>query len=314
MYTVFAMQTPQKDTSFNYYLTQDTSVSYELRHLLIDIATASKYVSYAIQTTNHGLTESNNTFGEQQVALDVLSDEIFHKAMRENSSVRCFISEEQPDMVPVHSDGLYTVAFDPLDGSSLVNANFAIGSIVGIYKGGDIIGSTPKELEAAMYVLYGPRTILVYSTGNGVHEFLLNDIGDFFLLKEHLRIQDTVKTFSPGNIRAMNDNLVYKQLLDRWLQNQYTMRHSGCMVPDIHHILTKGEGVFTNLSGAAYPQGKLRHAFECGPFSFLIEQAGGLSSNGNCSLLDVPLESINQRTPIIVGAPSEVLYIQSLLS
>lgn len=306
-------QAPQKHTSLNYYLAQDVSVPPELRHLLIDIATASKYVSYAIQTTDHGLTDSHNSFGEQQVALDVLSDEIFHTAMRENKSVCCFASEEQPDIVPVYLDGLYTVVFDPLDGSSLVNANFAIGSIVGIYKGSNIIGTTPRQLQAAMYVLYGPRTILVYSTGTGVHEFLLNDVGDFFLLREHLKIADTVKTFSPGNIRAMHDNVVYKQLLDRWLENQYTMRHSGCMVPDVHHILTKGEGVFTNLPGKAYPNGKLRHAFECGPFSFLIEQAGGASSNGSTSLLEVPLTAIDQRTPIIVGAPSEVAYIESLL-
>lgn len=295
--------------SLNYFLALDSSVPADLRHLIHSIATASKYISYAIQTTNHGLVGSQNASGDSQVALDVISDHIFHTAMQENTSVCCFVSEEQPEIVPVHTNGTYTVVFDPLDGSSLVNANFAIGSIVGIYNGNTLIGKTPRELVCALYIVYGPRTTLVISTGNGVHQFLLNDIGDFLLLTNNLKIRDVVKTFSPGNIRAMNENITYKKLFDRWLINQYTMRHSGCMVPDIHHILIKGEGIFVNLPGAQYPSGKLRHAFECGPFAYLIEQAGGASSNGLVSLLDLPIESIEQRTPIIVGAPSEVQYI-----
>jgi fructose-1,6-bisphosphatase I len=292
--------------SLNYHLTSVSKAPDNLRHLILDISRATKYISYAIQTTETGLSGNTNQFGEEQMKLDVLSDDIIREFLCENQKVCCYASEEQIEIVELAPDGEFTVAFDPLDGSSLVDANFAIGSIFGIYEGKDILGKTPREQVAVLYVLYGPRTLLIYSTGNGVHEFILNDVGEFILLREFLGIGDDAKNYSPGNLRAVNDNEPYRQVMNEWLDEEKTLRYSGCMVADIHHILSKGQGIFLNVGGSKYPEGKLRLLFECGPFSYLIEQAGGVSSNGKDAVLDTKITGIDQRTPIIIGSKNEV--------
>lgn len=293
-------------TSLQYFLQESLQKAPELREVLTDITRAAKYVQYAIRNTEHGLAGSKNVHGEEQVALDVLSNDIFKKILHENSAVASFISEEEPNEVQSSASGKYAVVFDPLDGSSLVNANLSIGSIFGIYEANSAIGQLPSNQVAAMYVLYGPRTLCIFSTGNGVHEFLLDEIGEFVLLNEALTVDASTTYYSPGNLRALVDNNGYKKALDYWLEESYTLRYSGCMVADIHHIFTKGQGVFTNVGGSKYPNGKLRHAFECGPFAFLMEQAGATASNGSVPITSIPIEGPDQRTPLIIGSTKEV--------
>ncbi|MBI3336479.1 fructose-1,6-bisphosphatase [Candidatus Peregrinibacteria bacterium] len=292
--------------SLNYHLFHRAKCPDDLRHLLIDISRAAKYISHAIQTTDTGLTKTTNTFGEEQLKLDVLSDRIIHQHLCESEIVASFASEEHGELIELTAKAPYTVVFDPLDGSSLVDTNFAIGSIFGVYEGKDVIGKCPREQVAVLYVLYGPRTVLVYCTGNGVHEFMLNSVGEFVLLREYLGVGDDAKNFSPGNLRAVTDTASYHDLMNQWMDEALTLRYSGCMAADVHHILSKGQGVFTNIGGNKYPQGKLRLVFECGPFAYLIEQAGGASSDGRNSLLDKKITSLDQRTPIIVGSKNEV--------
>ena len=299
--------------SLNYHLLHRAKAPDDLRHLIIDISRAAKYISYAIQTTEAGLTGAQNQYGEQQLKLDVMSDDILRQYLCESGLVGSYISEEQPDIVELSDDAPYTVVFDPLDGSSLVGVNFSIGTIVGIYEG-DVLGATPRNQVAALYVLYGPRTVLIYSTGNGVHEFLLNDVGEYVLLRENLKISEDTKHYSPGNLRAVSDNDKYRTAMNRWLDGEMTLRYSGCMVADIHHILSKGQGIFTNVGGNKYPEGKLRLIFECGPFSYLMEQAGGKASNGTIDILDVEITNIDQRTPIIIGSAEEVDAVVSILA
>ncbi|MBI1934095.1 fructose-bisphosphatase class I, partial [Candidatus Peregrinibacteria bacterium] len=199
-------------------------------------------------------------------------------------------------------------------GSSLVDANFAIGSIFGVYPASETPPRTPREQVAALYVLYGPRTVLVYSTGKSVHEFLLNEVGEFVLLREHIRVDEIAKNYSPGNLRAVTENTDYRRLVDHWLAEELTLRYSGCMVADIHHMLSKGQGVFTNVGGGSYPEGKLRLLFECGPFAYILEHAGGKASNGQEDILDVPIRSFDQRTPVILGSAEEVRRAQRVLN
>jgi len=301
--------------SLNYHLFHKAQAPEDLRHLILDISRAAKYISYAIQTTETGLAGTTNSFGEDQIKLDVLSDQIIHQHLCESELVATFISEEQRDAVELYKDGKFSVVFDPLDGSSLVDANFSIGSIFGIYEGNDIIGKTPREQVAALYILYGPRTLLVYSTGNGVHEFLLNDVGEFVLLRENLSIADDAENYSPGNLRAVTENAGYRKALDTWLDEKMTLRYSGCMVADIHHILSKGQGVFSNVSGGKkYPEGKLRLIFECGPFSYLVEQAGGAASDGTNAILDKKIEEVDQRTQLVIGSKNEVEKVVAVLT
>jgi fructose-1,6-bisphosphatase I len=300
-------------TSLQYFLAETLPDSTALQSVLLDITRAAKYVQNAIQTTEHGLAGSSNTHGEQQIQLDVLSNDAFKQVLHESQYVRSFISEEEPNEVHCTQDGMFSVVFDPLDGSSLVDTNFAIGSIFGVYQSASALGQLPITQVAALYVLYGPRTVLVMSTGNGLHEFLLDEVGEFTLLRTNIILQPTTTYYSPGNLRALRTNLAYANVLERWLHSGATLRYSGCMVADIHHIFTKGHGIFCNVGGDKYPNGKLRHLFECGPFAFLIEQAGGVASNGTRNLTDVTTLRIDQREQIICGSKDEVEIVVKML-
>ncbi len=293
----------------------ESGVSDDLRHLIDGIARAGKYIHNAIRTTDLGLAGSSNTFGEDQLKLDVLSNNIVKEELRETRLVCNFASEEESGSLQELTKGAsFTVVFDPLDGSSLVDANLAIGSIFGIYEcKGKIMGKAPKDQVAAAYIVYGPRTVLVYTVGKGSHAFYLNDVGEFILLEKNLKMMDEVKTYAPGNLRAVVDTPVYRKMMNTWLDEGLTLRYSGGMVPDIHHMLIKGAGIFTNIGGSKYPQGKLRLLFECGPLALIMEQAGGASSDGTKSILNVEIKDLDQRTPIIIGAKKEVKRVAATL-
>lgn len=302
-------------SSLNEHLYSKGKVTDELRHLILHIATAAKYIQSAIRTTEAGLAGTKNQFGEEQIKLDVLSDDIIRQHLCESRLVASYISEEQNHIIELSKDAPFSVVFDPLDGSSLVDANFAIGSIFGIYKGSELLGRMPKAQVAALYVLYGPRTLLVYSTGNGVHEFILNDVGEFIILREYLGVADTAKNYSPGNMLGqLNENPACKAVLDAWLKDKMSLRYSGCMVADIHHIFSKGQGVFAYPASKKDPNGKLRLVFECGPFAYLMEHAGGAASDGKIDILNKEIKEIDQRTPIVIGSKTEVSRVCGVMT
>ncbi len=284
----------------------------KLRHLIMYIARSGKYINHAIKTGDLGLAGSSNLFGEKQLALDVLADKIIEDNLISSHFVTAALSEEKDDIVSCTCKGEechaeYLVAYDPLDGSSLVDTNLAVGSIFSILKGNNFIGRTGREQVAALYIVYGPRTTLVYTVGNGVHEFTLNDVGEFHLTKENIHISEDSKLFAPGNLRAGNINANYQKLINQYILDEYTLRYSGGMVPDINHMLSKGNGIFTYPTNPPrYPNGKLRLLFECNPFSFLVEEAGGSASNGEIDIMDIQIESLHQRTPIYIGSKNEV--------
>lgn len=299
--------------SLNAHLFQVSKAPDDLRHLILDISRAARYIQFAIRTTEAGLAGTRNQFGEEQVKLDVLSNDIIEQHLSESRLVASYISEEQNAVIQLSSKAPYSVVFDPLDGSSLVDANFAIGSIFGIYQGMELIGRRPREQVAALYVLYGPRTTLIYSTGNGVHEFLLNEVGEFVLLRSFIGVGDDAKNYSPGNLRAIRDNAAYGAVMKHWLESELTLRYSGCMVADVHHIFAKGQGIFSNVGGQKYPQGKLRLVFECGPLAYLMEQAGGSASDGAGLILEKTIETIDQRTPVVIGSKNDVSRMCDML-
>lgn len=285
-----------------------------LRHLIMYIARAGKYINHAIMTGDLGLAGSSNLFGEDQLALDVLSDKIIEENLMICRLVHSAVSEEKEEAITcrckedgVRCKGDYSVAYDPLDGSSLVDSNLAIGSIFSILEGADFIGKTGRDQVAALYILYGPRTTLVYTIGKGTHEFTLNDVGEFQLSNENITLSETAKHFAPGNLRAGNINKKYQALINKFMEDEYTLRYSGGMVPDVNHMLSKGEGIFTYPANPPkYPNGKLRLLFECNPFSFIIEQSGGASSNGEIDVMDMEIKELHQRTPIYIGSKKEV--------
>ncbi len=269
-----------------------------------------KKIAEAINFSNGAYAESQNASGEQQLALDILSDQILEKVFQESGKVYLAASEEKDEATLLNENGQYSVAYDPLDGSSLVDVNFAVGTILGIYKAKEFFGKTPKEMSAAAFAIYGPRTTIILSIGKGTHEFTLRD-NAFVMTRENLKIKENTKIFAPGNLKAAITENWYRDLLKYWVDGEYKLRYSGAMVADINHILLKGEGIFSYPGTTKEADGKLRLLFECGPMAYLLENAGAESSDGKISILDKSIHSLHQRTPIFIGSREEVLRINN---
>lgn len=303
-----------RKTSLNSHLRKSGTPD-SLRHLIVDIATSAKYVHHALKTGDLGMAGTSNLYGENQLALDVLANEIIKKHLSESYVVGALASEEETEIVEIeHGEKKYCVAFDPLDGSSLADVNQSVGSIFGIFEGCNFFGKTGKDQVAALFVVYGPRTTIVYSTRNGVHEFSLNDIGEFVLTKENINVAPNHKIFAPGNLRAVGENRAYADLVEHWSKTGKTLRYSGGMVPDINSILMKGQGIFSYPGHSKYPQGKLRLLFECAPLSLLIIESGGEAINQEGKeILDIEIESVGQTTPIFLGSKNAIETVRKFL-
>lgn len=277
-----------------------------LIHLICEIAEASKYVINAVRTGDLGVAGTSNLYGEEQLALDVLSDRIMRKRLI-HSGVVCNIASEEMDEIyqcQANADGLYSVAYDPLDGSSLVDVNLAVGTIVSIYAGNDLLQPGRNQV-AAMYILYGPRVSLVYTVGDGVHEFTMNNLMEFTLTRENIRMQPEGNIYAPGGLRNK-----YHDGDEKFIQHLEAkgckLRYSGGFVPDINQVLMKGKGLFMYPALNGSPNGKLRVLFELNPMAFIIEHAGGSASNGHIPILDIKPESLDQRAPIYIGCSEDV--------
>ena len=285
-----------------------------LIHLICEIAEASKYVINAVRTGDLGVAGTSNLYGEEQLALDVLSDRILRKRLI-HSGVVCNIASEEMDDIyqaQVPGPGLYSVAYDPLDGSSLVDVNLSIGTIVSIYKGCDLFQEGRKQV-AALYLLYGPRVSMVYSVGNGVHEFNMNSLMEYTLSRENISMLPSGGIYSPGGLRKK-----YTPATEKFVSYLETkgskLRYSGGFVPDMNQILLKGKGVFMYPALTDAPQGKLRLLYELNPMAFLIEHAGGAASNGKMPILDVKPECLDHREPVYIGCFEDVRKAVELLS
>ena len=281
-------------------------VSNNLTHLICEIAEACKYVINAVRTGDLGVAGTSNLYGEEQLALDVLSDRIIRKRLI-HSGVVCNIASEEMENIyqaKANAGGLYSVAYDPLDGSSLVDVNLAVGTIVSIFQGPELLQPGRNQV-AAMYILYGPRVSLVYSAGNGVHEFTMNHLMEFTLSRENITMMPSGNIYSPGGQR--NKYLPGIEQYVQYLEAKGAkLRYSGGFVPDINQILMKGKGVFMYPMLQGLPNGKLRVLFELNPMAFLIENAGGAASDGTRRILDIHPEGLDQRAPVFIGCTEDV--------
>jgi len=292
---------------------RENYVEENLIHLISEIAEASKYIIHSISTGDLGVAGTSNLYGEQQLALDVLADRILRKRLDHSRVVANMMSEEMDEIIPVSPDcgGKYSVAFDPLDGSSLVDVNLAVGTIVSIFQGCDLLQPGRKQV-AALYILYGPRTTLVYSVGKGVHEFGMNMLREYTLLQENITIKPQGNLYSPGGQRNLYTPGV-EAFISKLEQRGVKLRYSGGFVPDINQILLKGEGIFFYPHLQGKPQGKLRVLFELSPMAFLIEQAGGAASDGRQPILDLQPEQIHERSPVFIGCKKDVALAEELI-
>ncbi len=300
-------------TDFRRHL-REQNISGNLVHLLCEIAEASKYVINAVRTGDLGVAGTSNLYGEEQLALDVLSDRILRKRLMYSGVVCNIASEEMDEIFQVTSNplGMFSVAYDPLDGSSLVDVNLAVGTIVGIYQGDNLL-QPGRNMVGAMYILYGPRVSMVYSVGKGVYEFTMNHLMEFTLTREKVQMKPSGDIYSPGGLRKKYtpENEAYIRYLE---DKGSKLRYSGGFVPDINQILMKGKGIFMYPALTDSPNGKLRLLFELNPMAYLIEQAGGAATNGCMPILDMAPEGLDQRAPIYIGCKEDVAKATEFLN
>ncbi|WP_413702105.1 class 1 fructose-bisphosphatase [Psychromonas sp. KJ10-10] len=297
----------------------------ELTLLLGAIRLATKIVNREINKAGLadiiGSTGVENVQGEVQQKMDLYANDKFKAALEARGEVCGIASEEEDEFISFDSErgcnSKYVILMDPLDGSSNIDVNVSVGTIFSIYKRISPIG-TPVTLDdflqpgnkqvAAGYVVYGSSTMLVYTTGNGVHGFTCDpSLGVFYLSHENMTIPETGRTYSinEGNYlkfpMGVKKYLKYCQEIDEPTQRPYTSRYIGSLVSDFHRNLLTG-GIYIYPSTASAPDGKLRLLYECNPMAFLMEQAGGKAIDGYKRILDIVPTELHERAPFFCGS------------
>ncbi len=254
---------------------------------------------------------TKNVYNEDQMELDKWADELLINGLRQNKLVRYIATEEQPDIIEVDIPrNQFGVVIDPLDGSSLIDVNLAVGTIIGIYPGHVL--DRGKNMIAALYILYGPLTTLTLTigSGNGIQDFVMDEKGEFNLVAENIKIPDG-KIYAPGALRR--DYLPgHTKFIEHLEKDGYKLRFSGSFVADVHQILHKG-GVFTYPGIKNKENGKLRLLFEANPMGKIVSEAGGAASNGWVDILCIKPRAIDEITPIYIGGKKEIDLIKSYI-
>ncbi len=243
-------------------------------------------------------SEQENSTGDTQLKLDIKSDLVIEKIFADVQCIKQIVSEEQEAIKHLHDDGKYLIAYDPLDGSSLVDVNLSVGSIFGIYEN----SFEGKNIVAAVYVVFGPRVELIIAQNDVKMYRLLNGTFEYI---QTLQLQQKGTLNAPGSTQMCWETH-HKQLIDDMFNETYTMRYSGGMVPDLHQILIKGGGLFSYPGTTDKPKGKLRQLFEVFPFAYTFEKANGAAIDGKQRVLDIPTEHIHDTSPAFFGSQEEI--------
>ena len=302
--------------------------------LLWDLTLAAKTISREVNKAGLadilGLTGEQNVHGEVVKKLDVYANERICKAMDHGGHLCIMASEENEDIIPIPDEfpkGKYVLLFDPLDGSSNIDANVSVGTIFSIHK-----RKTPgkeatiedclrkgAEQVAAGYIVYGSSTMMVYTTGSGVHGFTLDpSIGEFLLSHESIKIPSKGKIYSinEGNASTWDEGtkkyIAYLKESDQTTGRPYSLRYIGSLVADFHRNLLYG-GIFlypADCKDPKKPKPKLRLLYEAAPLAFIVEQAGGLASTGKERIMDIQATELHQKVPLIIGSKEDVLIYE----
>jgi fructose-1,6-bisphosphatase I len=279
-----------------------------------------------------GHTGLLNVQGEIVRKLDVFAQDVIYRAMDHTGHLCCMVSEESDDLLPIPDRfpaGEYVLVFDPLDGSSNIDVNVSIGTIFAIYRKvseaprgslEDCLQTGRKQL-AAGYIVYGSSTMMVYTTGEGVHGFTLDpSIGEFILSHPNIKIPDPpVRYYSvnegywtrwaPGVQRFIQE----LKGVGRDLTRAYSSRYIGSLVADFHRTLLSG-GIFLYPDDRLAPEGKLRLIYEASPLALIAEAAGGRASTGSEDILDIQPKALHQRTPLFIGSADLVTMAEEFLA
>ncbi|RZI43696.1 class 1 fructose-bisphosphatase [Herbaspirillum sp. HC18] len=328
-----------KRVSLTQYLVEEqrhySSIPAELRLLIEVVARACKTISHAVGKGALGevlgTAGSENVQGEVQKKLDVLSNEMLLEANEWGGHLAAMASEEMETIHPIpnrYPMGEYLLLFDPLDGSSNIDVNVSIGTIFSVLKAPEGMG-TPMEKDflqqgckqvAAGYAVYGPQTVLVLTTGNGVNCFTLDrEMGSWVLTQRNMQIPSETKEYAINASNARHWYPPVKRYIDELLAGEtgprkknFNTRWIASMVADVHRILNRG-GIFMYPADAREPDkpGKLRLMYEANPMSFIIEQAGGAATNGKQRILDIQPQKLHERVAVFLGSRSEVERVTS---
>jgi fructose-1,6-bisphosphatase I len=306
----------------------------ELSGILYDLGVAAKMISSKVRRAGLvdilGATADENIQGEIQQKLDVFSNETIIKAMDHGGRLAAMASEEQPDIISIPEGfrcGKYCLLFDPLDGSSNIDVNVPVGTIFSVLrkitpgKHGNMedMLQPGRRQVAAGYIIYGSSTMMVYTTGQGVHGFTLDpSIGEFLLSHPDIRIPDPGRYLSVNDSHESHWTEPVKQVIRRYKgtsgdRKPMNVRYVGSLVADFHRNLLGG-GVFAYPANTKSPQGKLRLMYEANPLALIVEQAGGAASDGERRILDVMPTELHQRTPLYIGSKSDVGAAVSILA
>ncbi|KAF2660226.1 sedoheptulose-1,7-bisphosphatase [Lophiostoma macrostomum CBS 122681] len=276
---------------------------------------------------------SSNSFGDDQLNVDVAAEDIIRKALSSCPSIVTASSEEDPvermktDAARVEGDlEHYTLAFDPLDGSSIIAPNWSVGTIIGVWKGTTAIGQNPENQIASVLGVYGPRTSAIVAVRHLSAITACFEVGINFaeerlateLLRPQVRLEEgpfKTRYFAPANMRAAAENHKYMELITHYISQKYTLRYSGGLVPDVVHALVKGHGVYISPV-TEKSKAKLRRLYELAPIALIIECAGGVAVDPVTGerILGKAIENTDERGGLICGTSHEVRFAIHKLS
>lgn len=263
------------------------------------------HIDTLLKTHKGGYLQSTNTSGDTQLEVDVKADKILEEALLELPCVKGICSEEQAEVhYSAYQDAPYIVAYDPLDGSSLIDSNLSVGSIFGIYNQ----KLSAQALIASGYIIYGPALEIVIAQEQVLH-YRYN--GNIWQNLGALELKKKGYINAPGGTQK-HWEARHKTLIESLFAQGYRLRYSGGAVPDLHQILIKGGGLFSYPATSDAPQGKLRKLFEVFPFAFIYEKAGGEASTGTQRILDLEVGHIHESTPCFFGSLEEMKLVRNI--
>ncbi len=312
------------------------SATGELSAILNQIGLAAKVISLEVNKAGLadilGFTGDENVHGEQVKKLDMFAHDALIRALDHTGHFCVMASEEEEDIIHIpakHKIGKYVILFDPLDGSSNIDANVSIGTIFSIFKRITPDNGNPGTMEdclqpginqvAAGYIVYGSSTIFVYTAGHGVHGFTLDPaFGEFLLSHEDIKMKSRggIYSINEGNYKYWHPGLKkYIKHLQAWDNHEkpYKSRYIGSMVADIHRNLLYG-GIFMYPADKRNPNGKLRLVYECNPMAFIVEAAGGKATDGKKKrILEYKPTELHQRVPIYIGSKDDIDLLEKFI-
>lgn len=279
--------------------------------ILKELQKGAVQVANLLQKREVEYTKDSNASGDNQLKVDVLADKLFADILSE-INIKGYASEEQEKATYLKNDTFKNndvdfnicdllVAYDPLDGSSLVDSNLTIGSIFGIY----LNSFSGENLIASAYFLYGPRLEMVAAHNHKSLHYVYNFTTHSWDFVQEIRLKDKGNINSPGGTQK-NWSKKHKALIESFFADGYRLRYSGGMVADLHQILCKGGGVFSYPATSDSKKGKLRQLFEVFPFALIFEYAGGGAINNEIRILNIDTQSLHDTTPCFFGSKSEI--------